>query len=61
METFFRGERITYLVLAVIVGLVATWGASTLTDSRAVDEHATEPTSAEEAASELLTPATPAH
>ena len=47
MESFFRGERITYLVLALIVGLVAIWGASTLTDSRAVDEHGTEPTSAE--------------
>nr|AIA19090.1 Tetracycline_Resistance_MFS_Efflux_Pump [uncultured bacterium] len=60
LETFFRGERITYLVLALIVGVVATWGASTLTNSRAVDEHGTEPRSAEEATEELVTSADPA-
>ncbi|GAB2975897.1 MFS transporter [Nocardioides montaniterrae] len=35
---FFHGERITYAVLAVVVGLVAGWGALTLTDSRDVEE-----------------------
>jgi MFS family permease len=38
VSTFFHGERITYGVLAVIVGLVAGAGALTLTDSRAVEE-----------------------
>ncbi|QKE83308.1 MFS transporter [Arthrobacter sp. NEB 688] len=38
VASFFRGERVTYLVLAVLVGVVATWGASTLTDSRSVEE-----------------------
>src|SRR6185436_10746934 len=28
LEKFFHGERITYLILAVVVGLVAAWGAS---------------------------------
>ncbi|GGO88794.1 MFS transporter [Nocardioides phosphati] len=36
--SFFHGERITYAVLAVVVGLVAGFGALTLTDSRAVEE-----------------------
>ena len=40
VESFFRGERITYAILAVVVGAIATWGALTLTDSRATDEHA---------------------
>ncbi len=39
LASFFRGERITFVVLAVIVGVIATWGASTLTDSRSVEEH----------------------
>ena len=39
VASFFSGERITYAVLAVLVGLVAGWGALTLTDSRATDEH----------------------
>lgn len=39
VESFFHGERITYAVLAVVVGLVAAGGALTLTDSRATDEH----------------------
>ena len=38
--SFFHGERVTYGVLAVVVGLVAGYGAHTLTDSRAVDEAA---------------------
>ncbi len=39
VQSFFHGERITYAVLAVIVGLVAGYGALTLTDSRSVEEH----------------------
>lgn len=35
---FFHGERVTYATLAVLVGLVADWGALTLTDSRSTDE-----------------------
>src|SRR4051812_2643635 len=39
VASFFRGERITFLVLAGIVGLVATYGALSLTDSRATEDH----------------------
>jgi hypothetical protein len=39
VASFFHGERITYAVLAVVVGLVTVGGALTLTDSRAVEEH----------------------
>lgn len=39
VASFFHGERVTFAVLAVVVGLVAAWGALTLTDSRSVDEH----------------------
>jgi MFS family permease len=38
VASFFHGERITYAVLAVVVGVVAAGGALTLTDSRATDE-----------------------
>ena len=34
VTSFFRGERITYAVLAVLVGLIAGGGALTLTDVR---------------------------
>lgn len=37
--SFFHGERITYAVLAVIVGLVTAVGALSLTDSRTTEEH----------------------
>ncbi len=40
IASFFQGERIAYAALAVVVGLVAAWGALSLTDSRAVEEHA---------------------
>ncbi|WP_327665332.1 MFS transporter [Streptomyces sp. NBC_00498] len=40
VQSFFHGERITYAVLAVIVGLVAAGGALTLTDSHSVEEPA---------------------
>nr|WSW67331.1 MFS transporter [Streptomyces sp. NBC_00995] len=39
VASFFHGERITYAVLAVVVGLVTAGGALTLTDSRATEEH----------------------
>jgi EmrB/QacA subfamily drug resistance transporter len=39
VSSFFHGERVTYAVLAVLVGVVTTWGALSLTDSRSVDEH----------------------
>ncbi|GGL31080.1 MFS transporter [Phycicoccus endophyticus] len=42
VASYFAGERVTFLVLAVVVGAVAAWGASTLTDSHSVDEHAEE-------------------
>jgi EmrB/QacA subfamily drug resistance transporter len=41
VESFFHGERITYAVLAVVVGLVTAVGALTLTDSHSTEE--TEP------------------
>ncbi|NRQ48634.1 MFS transporter [Aeromicrobium stalagmiti] len=40
VQSFFHGERVTYSILAVVVGLVAALGASTLTSSRSTDEHA---------------------
>ncbi|MDO9378469.1 MAG: MFS transporter [Nocardioidaceae bacterium] len=39
VQSFFRGERVTYLVLAAIVGVVAAYGSLCLTDSRATDDH----------------------
>ncbi len=38
VESFFHGERITYGLLAIVVGLIAGWGALTLTDSRSTEE-----------------------
>ena len=38
VATFFHGERLTYAVVAVIVGLVAACGALTLTNSRSTQE-----------------------
>jgi len=38
VESFFHGERITYAVLAVVVGLIAAGGALTLSDSRSTEE-----------------------
>ncbi|MEU8563306.1 MFS transporter [Streptomyces cyaneofuscatus] len=40
VASFFHGERIAYAVLAVAVGLIATIGALSLTDSRSVEEAA---------------------
>ena len=42
VQTFFHGEQISYAVLAVVVGLVATIGALTLSESHATDEHPTQ-------------------
>ncbi len=39
VASFFHGERLTYAVLAVVVGVVATWGALSLSSSHSVDEH----------------------
>ncbi|MET0446788.1 MAG: MFS transporter [Aeromicrobium sp.] len=39
IATFVHGERITFGILAVVVGLVAAGGAMTLTSSRSTDEH----------------------
>lgn len=38
IQSFFDGERVTYAVLAVLVGIVSGWGALTLTDSHEVEE-----------------------
>ncbi|WP_394426126.1 MFS transporter [Streptomyces sp. SGAir0957] len=40
VQSFFHGERITYAVLAVIVGLIAAGGALTLTNSHSTEEPA---------------------
>ncbi|HEX7740519.1 MAG TPA: MFS transporter [Marmoricola sp.] len=39
VASFFHGERVTYAVLAVVVGVIGIWGALTLTDSKSVEEH----------------------
>ncbi|MFD7027341.1 MFS transporter [Streptomyces sp. NPDC059917] len=38
VASFFRGERITYALLAVVVGVIAAGGALSLTDSRSSEE-----------------------
>ncbi|MFD8734174.1 MFS transporter [Streptomyces sp. NPDC059618] len=48
VASFFHGERITYAVLAVVVGLIAAGGALSLTNSRTVEEHPAEEQPAEE-------------
>lgn len=42
VASFFRGERITYALLAVVVGLIAAGGALSLTNSHTVEEAAVE-------------------
>ncbi|WP_456697112.1 MFS transporter [Aeromicrobium sp. P5_D10] len=39
VASFFHGERVTYAILAVVVGLIAGVGALTLTDSHTTEEH----------------------
>ena len=38
IDSFFDGERVAYGVLAVVVGVIAGWGALTLTDSKETEE-----------------------
>ena len=40
IATFFHGERLSFIVLAIVVGIVAGWGALTLTDARTVENSA---------------------
>jgi EmrB/QacA subfamily drug resistance transporter len=39
VSSYFHGERVAFLALAVLVGVVAGWGSLTLTDSHATEEH----------------------
>ncbi|MCW2524772.1 MAG: hypothetical protein JWO63_3107 [Frankiales bacterium] len=39
VASFFHGERITYALLAVVVGVIGVVGALTLTDSHSAEEH----------------------
>ncbi len=48
VASFFHGERITYAVLAVVVGLIAAMGALSLTDSHEIEEHPSDEHSPEE-------------
>ncbi|RKQ36805.1 MFS transporter [Kocuria tytonis] len=38
-QTFFHGERTTFLVVAALVAVVGGYGCATLTDSRSAEEH----------------------
>lgn len=38
VQSFFHGERVIFSVLAVVVGVIAVWGALTLTNSHVVEE-----------------------
>lgn len=38
VQSFFHGERVVFLVVAVVAGAIAAYGASTLTDSRETEE-----------------------
>ncbi|WP_084614429.1 MFS transporter [Nakamurella lactea] len=42
VTSYFHGERVAFLVLAVLVGAVALLGALTMDDSRTADEHHSE-------------------
>ncbi|MFE2135124.1 MFS transporter [Streptomyces sp. NPDC059466] len=50
VASFFHGERITYAVLAAVVGLIAGGGALSLTDSHTIEEPAVEEPVVEEPA-----------
>lgn len=39
VSSFLHGERVAFLALAGIVGVIAGWGSLTLTDSHATEEH----------------------
>jgi len=43
VQSFFHGESVTYAALALVVGALTLWGASSLTGSHNVDEHPSEP------------------
>lgn len=49
-SSFFHGEQVVFVVLAVAVGLITCAGALALTDSRETDEHAAPEGESEEAA-----------
>lgn len=49
VQTFFHAERLSYGLLAIVVGVIAVGGALTLTNSHATDEHPAEEPAAEEA------------
>src|ERR1700754_5344161 len=38
VASYFHGERVTFTVLAVVVGVIASWGALTLTNSHDTEE-----------------------
>lgn len=59
VQSFFHGERVTFGILAIVVGLVAGYGAWTLTDSRSVEEHPEE-ASAEEGSADPRAASAPA-
>jgi uncharacterized membrane protein YraQ (UPF0718 family) len=40
VRSFFAGERVAYLVVAVLVGVIATIGSLSLSDSRSTEEPA---------------------
>lgn len=40
VSSYFRGEQIAFIMLAIAVGLIAGIGALTLTNSHTTDEHA---------------------
>lgn len=39
LQTFFHGERVTYIVVAALVAVIGGYGCSTLTNSHTADEH----------------------
>ena len=38
VASFFHGERVTFIALAIVVGVLVGWGALTLSDSHSVEE-----------------------
>jgi EmrB/QacA subfamily drug resistance transporter len=58
VDSFFQGERITYAVLALVVGVIAGYGALTLTDSRDMEEHPLQDGPSDDDAGPLAAPTT---
>ncbi|MGV1080796.1 MAG: MFS transporter [Candidatus Nanopelagicales bacterium] len=52
--SFFDAERITYAVLAVVVGALTAWGASSLTSSHSMEEHPSELADADHVTADTL-------